>query len=125
MLKTINLRSSPRSTHEPLPFSDTQKGRDFRVQLFHRHSAAQAADTFAPLPPSWGVTMTGKGEHTARLPISLAPSSWSSPRSSKLRVPVQRGAGDGTQPLQLLQLAHRGSGPRRLDGGRPPRSRLS
>jgi hypothetical protein len=37
---------------EQLPFSLTQKGRTFRVQLFHRHSAAQAAGTFAPAPCS-------------------------------------------------------------------------
>src|SRR5215203_4631015 len=46
------------------------------------------------------------------------------PPSSKLWVLVQRGAWGGTQPPQLLPLAHRGSGPPRLDGGRPPRSRF-
>ena len=38
----------------------------------------------ARLPPLRGVTMTGKGEHTARLPVSLAPS-WSSPCLLALR----------------------------------------
>src|SRR5215216_6872223 len=46
------------------------------------------------------------------------------PPSSKLLVLVQQEAWGGTQPLLLLPLAHRGSGPRRLDDDRPPRSRL-
>jgi hypothetical protein len=35
-----------------------------------------------------------------------------------LRVPVQPGAWGGTRILRLLPLARRGTGPRRLDGGR-------
>ena len=46
---------------EPLPFSYTQKGRDFRVRLFHRHSAARAASRFVPCPLAhlWGVAVIG------------------------------------------------------------------
>src|SRR5215207_4550127 len=43
--------------------------------------------------------------------------------SSTSQVPAQRGAWGGTRLRRLLRLARRGSGPPRLDGGRPPRSR--
>ncbi len=56
----------------PYPFSDTQMGRDFRVQLFHRHSAVQAAGTFAPCPLCRASPWWGKGVHTARILVSLA-----------------------------------------------------
>jgi hypothetical protein len=46
---------------EQLPFSYTKKGRNIRIRLFHRHSAARAAGTFAPCPLAhlWGVTVMG------------------------------------------------------------------